>query len=242
MKPGKRFQSPADFLLRPLRKRAKRKRAFTMQGALSRVQEHGFEVRTVIDVGASNGKWAKMAHELLPASRVLAFEPLVEQRQTLEELKSSVSWFDYVQAVAGEEPGEVSFFVSGDLDGSGVSEEAGQDSRNVPVTTIDSEVQQRGLPGPYLIKLDTHGFELPILSGAAQTLEQASVVIIEVYNFKLNHPCLRFPEMCQHMESLGFRSYDMADPLLRAKDQALWQLDLFFARKDAAIFAHAKYT
>ena len=91
------------------------------------------------------------------------------------------------------------------------------------------------------VKLDTHGFEVPILIGAAETLKQANVVIIEVYNFKLTEPCLRFHEMCTHMESLGFRCYDMADPMLRQRDRALWQMDLFFAPSASPIFRYGSY-
>ena len=68
-----------------------------------------------------------------------------------------------------------------------------------------------------------------------------SVIIMEVYNFQISQSALRFHEMCAHMESLGFRCYDMADPMLRDHDKALWQMDLFFCRKDEKIFDHPHY-
>ena len=37
-------------------------------------------------------------------------------------------------------------------------------------TTIDHEIGAYGLPDPYLIKLDTHGCEVPMLCGATETL------------------------------------------------------------------------
>jgi hypothetical protein len=40
------------------------------------------------------------------------------------------------------------------------------------VTTVDIEVAQRALLGPYLIKLDAHGFEVPILIGAQEALKK----------------------------------------------------------------------
>jgi hypothetical protein len=36
-------------------------------------------------------------------------------------------------------------------------------------TTIDHEFGAYGLPGPYLIKLDMHGYEAPIRYGATET-------------------------------------------------------------------------
>ncbi len=214
---------------------------FDMGDGLYRAREHGIQVGTIIDVGASDGKWSKMAMKRFPQARVLAFEPLAERREPLESIKSKHQKFDYVLAVAGDRRGETLLHVASDLDGSGVCDNEGEHARRVPMTTIDEEVAARNLPGPYLIKLDTHGFELPILTGAADTIRRSSLIIIEVYNFKLNEKCLRFHEMCEHMETLGFRCYDLVDPLLRARDKALWQMDMFFAPVETRIFEHACY-
>jgi len=44
--------------------------------------------------------------------------------------------------------------------------------------------------GPYLIKLDTHGVEIPILNGSAQTLKDTNVLVVEVYNFDFGPPAV----------------------------------------------------
>ena len=116
---------------------------------------------------------------------------------------------------------------------------SGGESRQVPVRTIDSLVSERDLQGPYLLKFDTHGYGIPILAGARNTLEETNVVIMEVYNFKITEHALRFHEMCFHMEGLGFRCFDLADPMLRLHDRSLWQMDLFFCREGSAIFSYS---
>ena len=245
MKPGSYVRRAANLLLRPmnleLSRATKRKKAVTMDAALLRSRDLGLEVQTIIDIGASNGKWARRAMGRFPEASALAMEPLEEQREALEALKSKLPKFDYVLAVAGGQEGEVGLNVSGDLDGSSVADGASENLRMVPMTTVDHEVAQRGLQGPYLIKLDTHGFEVPILAGAVDTLKRANVVIIEAYNFKLTDQCLRFHEMCSYMETLGFRCFDMADPMLRERDRVLWQMDLFFAPSDHGIFKYERY-
>ena len=35
-----------------------------------------------------------------------------------------------------------------------------------------------------------------------------------------------------HLDELGFRCVDMAEPMFRPFDDALWQLDMFFVRRD----------
>ena len=52
---------------------------------------------------------------------------------------------------------------------------------------------------------------------------------------------LRFHEMCAKMENLGFRCYDIADPMLRDYDKSFWQVDLFFCRNNEKIFEYAYY-
>jgi len=106
----------------------------------------------------------------------------------------------------------------------------------LPVVTIDSVVTQNKLSPPFFLKLDTHGFEKPILEGAIQTLRDTSLIVVEVYNFEIASNSLRFHEMCQYLENKGFRCIDMCDPLFRSKDGVLWQMDLFFAKSNHLCF------
>jgi hypothetical protein len=131
--------------------------------------------------------------------------------------------------------------IADDLDGSTIRGRGGVDVRQVPVKTIDTIVSERNLTGTFLLKFDTHGYELPILKGARQALNKTSIIIMEAYNFQISDNALRFHEMCAHMESLGFRCYDIADPMLRDYDKSFWQMDLFFCRNDEKIFKYPHY-
>jgi hypothetical protein len=111
----------------------------------------------------------------------------------------------------------------------------------VPVDTIDAVVARAALPGPYGVKLDTHGFELPVLLGAERTLAQTRLLVIEAYNFRLGPDAPRFHELCAWLEARGFRCCDLADPLRRPSDGAFWQVDLAFARADDRLFARETY-
>ena len=176
-----------------------------------------------------------------PRASFLAIEPLHERRDALETLKQRHDSFDYVLCVAGDKDGErATLEVTDDLDGSTVDGTGGR-PRSVPVKTVDSIVLDRALEGPFLLKLDTHGYEIPILTGAERTLARTNVVVMEVYNFKITEHALRFHEMCSHMERLGFRCVDIADPMLRLHDNAFWQMDILFARSESGIFSYSEY-
>lgn len=213
---------------------------FTAPEAMARMVRHGFPVGTVLDIGASDGSWSLRTMARFPQAHFFAIEPLAERRPALEQVKAAQKNFDFVIAAAGRSSGEVHLNVTADLDGSTVDGGDGE-ARSVPSLTLDRIVADHSLRGPFLIKFDTHGFEDDILAGATETLRAASVIIMEVYNFDISPHALRFPAMCARLEALGFRCYDMADPLLRQRDGALWQMDLYFCRADHGMFRHAGF-
>lgn len=200
-------------------------------------------VYTVIDVGAAAGTWSLAASQVWPSASFVLFEPLAERKDVLEELVRKHSGFFYVNAAAGSEPGRLSFKIASDLDGSGVarSGETDPNIRSVDLTRIDTEVQKRNLPGPYVIKLDTHGFEVPIIEGCSGILNETVLFIIECYGFQIADNSLLFWEMCRHMDLLGFRLFNIVDVMNRKKDGAFWQCDAFFIRKDHPLFNDNQY-
>ena len=213
----------------------------SMSSCLEKIAECGPPINTVIDIGASNGKWSAMAMRCLPNTSILAIDPLEERQSDLEKLKRTCPKFDYALCVAGEEDGRnATMNVTDDLDGSTVNGASGR-PRNVPIRTVDSLVDEKKLTGPFLLKFDTHGYELSILQGSRNVLKDTHIIVMEVYNFKIAEGALRFPEMCLCLEELGFRCYDMVRPRPRIHDGAFWQMDLFFRKSDSEMFTYTQY-
>lgn len=205
----------------------------TMAGILERLHRRGPRFETVLDIGASDGRWTKMAMEAFPQQRYLLIEAQPVHQAALARLAEGHANVEVVMAAAGECRGEVYFDSSDPFGGqASTNPDASTHLTKLPVTTLDHEVFARNLPSPFLIKFDTHGFELPILNGAARVLEQTAVIIMECYNFEIGSDCLLFPEMCIHLRKSGFRCIDMADVMYRDLDEALWQMDLVFIRAD----------
>lgn len=213
----------------------------TMQAALERAAARGLGVRTVVDIGAAAGRWTRKALPLFPDARFLLLEPLEERRAELEALRREHPRADFLIAAAGDSVGEAALTVAPDLDGSGIYDGSSSAARPVPLVTLDAALGERSLPGPYLLKFDTHGFEVPILAGAAATLRDTALIVMEVYNFQLTTRCLRFHEMCAHLDTLGFRCADVADVGLRPRDRLLWQADFIFLPKTSPLFDYPAY-
>jgi FkbM family methyltransferase len=211
-----------------------------MYAGLKRLAKAGFRPKTVLDVGAAVGGWTEWCQVYFPEANYLLFEPVDENRARLQRLKSARPNVDFVIAAAGAKCGRIGFNIAPNLTGSQVADDPAGD-RLVTLTTIDHEVSERSLTGPFLLKLDTHGFELPILEGATQTLARTEVVIAEVYNFKIGENCSRFARFTEHMETLGFRVFDVLEPVRRPGDDALWQMDFVFRRADYRAFSQNSY-
>jgi FkbM family methyltransferase len=208
----------------------------TMGAGLRRLAPR-LQVRTVVDVGASNGSWTVLALRSIPDASYLLIEAQGEPHEkALRDLRARRPQVDYVLAAAGDRKGTIHFDVSDPFGGVASNEPFERNDLVVPMTSIDAEIAQRSLQPPFLLKLDTHGFEVPILEGAAQALIQTNLLVIEAYNFKLQPGCLRFHEMCGYLEERGLRCIDLVDVLRRPRDGSLWQFDLFFVPRDRPEF------
>jgi len=231
----------ANSILNPLGLHlARKERVFEMDGVLRRARQRGAYFGTIIDVGASDGSWSRRAQHFFPEAAFLLFEPLAEHQPALQRAAAARQW-QIVAAAAGAAPGEVAFAVDPGLDGSGVAAPGTAGTRRVPVETVDSAIAKRALTGPYCLKLDTHGYEIPILEGAIRTLAATELLIVEAYNFTLTPSCLRFHELCAWLADQGFRCCDLADPMRRPGDGLLWQMDLAFVRADHPAFTNGSY-
>jgi len=214
-----------------------------MHQGLSRAKARGLNPITVFDIGAASGKWTEDALTLWPTANYILVEPLEEQLKSIALMRQRLPQANVkaVGAVLGDQKGTVMFDVSPDLDGSGVYGGAGANARAVPMTSLDIIAREEGTQGPYLLKLDTHGYELPILAGASAVLQQTALIVVEVYGFYISPTAKIFWELCQHLDGLGFRLVDVVDIMHRPADSAFWQCDAFFMPKSAPIFEDNAY-
>ena len=214
----------------------------TMDGAIKRCVERGLKVNSVIDVGASNGSWSRICMNHIPNAKYLLIEAQEPHKTELEKFKSGHNNVDFVLAAAGHKTGKIYFNNSDLLSGVASETPFANNCIEVPVTTIDIEIKKHNLKPPFLIKLDTHGFEIPILKGAVEALKQAGLVIIETYNFQIAEGSLKHYQMCDYMEKQGFSSIEMVDFMLRDYDHSLWQMDTFFIPSNNKEFSYQGYS
>ena len=213
----------------------------TMAGAIKRCADRGVKINTVIDVGASNGSWSELCRTFYPDAKYSLIEAQEEHKAGLESYIKNHPNSDYIIAAAGNREGKIFFDNSSLIGGLASDTPFDKNCIEVPVKTIDQIVSENKLLPPYLIKLDTHGYEVPIIEGAQNALKKTNLLIIETYNFKLCEGGLRYYEMCEYLSDLGFSSFEIVDLLHRKRDLCLWQMDIFYVPSDSNEFYNPTY-
>lgn len=213
----------------------------SMEGALLRCKERGLDIGTFIDVGASNGQWSEMCMKYYPDAFYFLVEAQKPHEKALEQFCAKNRNADYMLAAAGKQYGDV-FFDASDLFG-GLASESPFDRNciKVPVIPLDDEITKRKLSFPYGLKLDIHGYEIPVLEGCAEILKNTELLIVESYAFQLTKDSMRFYALCDYLDKKGFYPVDLVDLMLRERDSALWQMDIFFMRKEHSLFSYTSF-
>lgn len=194
----------------------------------------GIVPATVVDVGASDGRWSRGALEAFPSANYILFEPHHVFESALDALVNEHPQMRTVASAVGGADGVAQFTANGDPFGGRL--QSGDDSVTVPLVTLDTALADAA--EPFLVKLDTHGAEADILAGASRTLAHSNALLIEAYNNRFAPECLLFWELCATLETKGFRPVHISGLMDRPHDDSLWQMDICFIRSDWAGFAY----
>lgn len=223
-----------------LRRTALRTRP-TMRAGLEWLSARGFRISTVLDVGASDGRWSADCMTHFPEATYVLFEPQPVHRRALDRFVAVRHGVVVVPEAVGAAVGTTLFDAS-DAFGGALARDAGPHTIEVPCTTLDDAMSRTPQPTPYLLKLDTHGYERSIFAGGRRTLGHFEAIIVEAYNFRISDEAFLFWELCAFLAGAGFRPVDLVDVLHRRHDDALWQMDLVFVRSTWPGFPHRTYT
>jgi FkbM family methyltransferase len=214
---------------------------FNMRSGLASLQRNGIIPATVLDVGASDGRWSELALRFFPNATYVLFEPQPVHAAALERyLAKYPTTTRVLRKAVGRTSGSTYFDASHPFGGV-LAQLPGHNVIEVPMVSLDDAIAELRPNPPYLIKLDTHGHEHSILEGAGDSLRQTNALVIEAYNHKRTNEGLFFWELCSYLYERGFHPIEIVDVGRRPHDGTFWQMDIFFARTTWPGFAITDY-
>ena len=203
------------------------------EGFLQHLRAVGFKPASVLDVGANNTEWSRLAKKFFPEAKFILIEPQMELTPHLEAFCKESPGSVWKVAGAGREPGEMELIVWPDSARSSMLFQPEKDTprelRRIPIITIDSLIEN-ARDVPQLAKLDIQGFELEALAGATKLFGHTECFIVEVNLFKRVSTLPLFSDVISFFDHRGYKVYDIPGALRRPLDNALWQVDLAFVR------------
>jgi FkbM family methyltransferase len=204
-----------------------------------------YSIRSIIDVGANSGQFAKAAMLFFPEAEIYCFEPLPDVFQQLigwaNKQSGKVKTFN---VALGESKGISEIFFHKDHNYSSSLLRTTvysksiypQMNRQVPlvvnITTLDSVMNDmpRPLSDEILIKLDVQGYEDRVIRGGMETFHKARVCILEINLDQLYEYQADFKDLINLLHSLGYRYMGNLDQIY-AGDGHIIFIDSVFIRQ-----------
>ncbi len=202
-------------------------------------------IKSIIDIGANEGQFAKLAREVFPSADIYSFEPLPDCFANLKNaLPNDENFFPFENGIGSKEQ-TLDFFRSFHSPSSSflkmeeLYKQAFPESENgqsvepikVQVKTLDGVFGERQLSKNILVKIDVQGYEIEAIEGASQVLKESKLAILEMSFIELYEKQPLFHEVYEKMYNLGFRFHGSLAQMLHPTTSEVVQMDAIFVRE-----------
>ncbi len=203
------------------------------------------KIDTILDVGANDGGYVKMLRRGGYTGAVLSFEPLADAHARLmQAAEGDATWHVAPRMAIGSSIGEIEINIAGNSTSSSIlpmqslHESAAPQSRYVgsemvPLNRLDSLVhpyieQSKNL----LLKIDTQGYEMPVLIGAEALLPRINGIQLELSLVPLYGGQVLYMEMINWLARNGFELWSLMPGFVDQASGRMLQMDGVFFRTD----------
>jgi FkbM family methyltransferase len=199
------------------------------------------KIKSVIDVGAHTGEFAKMITRILPGVAVISFEPLKEEFLRLESQLREIPKARALNLALGDQNRILDMHRSDYSQSSSLRpmtklhkeafpESAGDSIERVEVRRLDEIAAKLSLEPEILIKIDVQGYEDKVLAGADRVLSRSKAAIIEVSFRELYEGQPLFDSIHATLKQKGFTYMGNLYQLVHPVERSVLQADAFFVK------------
>ncbi|MCX6239088.1 MAG: FkbM family methyltransferase [Bacteroidia bacterium] len=205
--------------------------------SLERLKNNGFKPDIIFDVGAYHGEFAKMCLEIWPKSKVVCFEALEEKIALLKEISEKDHRISVIPGLVGDEDNENVCFNENESASSVLDEYESKNFTKVfhKMRKLETCIKEFILPIPNLLKIDTQGFEYPVLKGIESKLNSIDIILAELNFIDIHKDVKLSHEVIRLLNDYNFLPFDIAQIHRRPIDNAVWQVDYIFVKKNSPL-------
>ena len=146
----------------------------------------GTPVNSFFDVGANDGQTSSAANRYFPGARICAFEPHSPTFERLAQRMARCSGFSCYNFALGSENGSVTFYeydesvLNSLIPNAQYAVRFGKDARKLRArcVTLDVFCTSNEIKRIDVLKIDTEGFELEVMKGAANLLKTGAISFV----------------------------------------------------------------
>lgn len=199
--------------------------------SLKHILSLNYYPETIVDDGVAEGTGE--LQDNFPKSRFLWIEPLKEFEHFLKKLSKKLNG-QYIIAAAGSFNGFSIIQVDPDLFGSSLlyEESDSYKKRETKVIRLDDLIDEYNLKSDILLKVDVQGYELEVLEGAQELLQNCEIVILELTFIRNVKGIPEFYDVIDYMKKRNYVVYDILSGINRPYDNALFQRDFLFVKEN----------
>ncbi len=196
-----------------------------------------YSPRSIVDIGASDGRWTLPMREIYPGVDILMIDPLEQNAEVLSRLEAGDDHIKFVKTIVGDKNSTARFMCHGHLSslyGNTRGEPFGTVIES-EMRTLDDIIEQTGFPKPGIIKMDIQGAELSVLTGAPDAVARADFIQLEFALLPYQKDIPLLDEIVVFLSGRGYRLFDIYGIHGRPLDGMPAQGECLFVKRDSSL-------